>query len=361
MKTKLVILLITVLPIIFIGCQKSEVSEDFITRQTPNGELKIEAELCGEAMPFDFKNYGAAYIAGTGEIGNDEEKLYLSIKAPEGYTIRHYLGYIGSVEHFISSGAGSDLSNGEAHVEPQYFNIPKVTLTGGETYVELEFLLADLPQPQPGDCFLVAFVGNFTSNGEDTQWGWATYSSSQKSDSYYMYYCPEECEEPELECETVFAYNPNEPNGICFSEFNKKTGNYNPNGPANKNFSRWGWTNEISQGSYDFEVWAGAGQCNFSKGTLVGNLHIEYSGTTATVTYDMFNGFVLDETHLYIGDEPIPTGNNGKATVAPGQYPYSDGDATTVEDNLVVYEINNLPDDGIWVVAHGVACGEYDD
>jgi hypothetical protein len=43
-------------------------------------------------------------------------------------------------------------------------------------------------------------------------------------------------------------------------------------------FDRWGWTNPISTdpGSYVFDLWAGAGQCDTDKGTLVGTVEVEY-------------------------------------------------------------------------------------
>lgn len=365
MKTKITILLIAVLPLIFFGCQKNEVSEDIQTKQTPTGELKIQADLCGEATNFVFKNVPTGDEFGQGILGNNEVNLYVNFEAPLGWTIDKSVVYAGSVEDLESLTGGS--------INPQnflyddgtgYFNQgtwpePIVVHNNGTTEAEYVFDYSLLPQPLPGECFIVVLAANFIDANGIIKGGYA-YSSSLKSSGYYIDYCLEECVEPEPSCETVFAYG--DQYAYCFREFNKKTGQYNPGGTANKNFSRWGWTNELEEGAtYNFDIWAGAGKSDLSKGTLVGDLMIEYYGDNATVTYNMFSDYVLNETHLFIGETPIPLKNNGKPTLAPGQFPYSDNDATTVEDHLVVYEITDLPDDGIWVIAHGVTCGEYGD
>jgi len=351
MKTKLSILLIALLPILFVSCEKNEILEEN-TAANAEVNIKTQGQYCGDPTPFVFKNFGG-YEVGIGEINNDEEKVYIRFEAPEGFIIRHYLGYIGSVEDFVNRGNVIDPNDpGAAHMEPGNWNVPKVVLEDqGLTFVELEFLLADFPQPQPGECHLIAFVGNFTSDGTDVQWGWAT-NSSFKSDGYYIDYCLQECTPPETECETAFAYG--DQYAYCFRDFKKGNGKYRPNAPANKRFKRWGWTNgRLCRGTYDFELWAGAGQCDLSNGTLVGNVVIEYYGCSATVTYNTLPGYELDETHLYIGNRKIPRKNNGKPTVAPGKYPYKheglDG-ATT--DTYTVYGIYGQKN----IIAHAVVC-----
>ena len=104
-------------------------------------------------------------------------------------------------------------------------------------------------------------------------------------------------------------------------------------------FSRWGWTNPILPGQYSWPLWAGAGQCDTSKGTLVGDVTVVYGADGyVTVTYNVDPPYLLDETHVYAGYTPYPKDNKGKYTVAPGQY------------------TNNSPFNGsqVYVIAHAV-------
>lgn len=131
----------------------------------------------------------------------------------------------------------------------------------------------------------------------------------------------------------------------------------------NISFNRWGWTNgPISEnsGEHTFDIYAGAGQCDLTKGTLVGQLTANYSNGTLTVTYTMtetsaFNNtpYTLTETHLYVGSAPYPQLPNSKYTVAPGKY----GNQNT-HDNVTeyTYEIDGLSGD-IYFVAHAVVYG----
>lgn len=89
---------------------------------------------------------------------------------------------------------------------------------------------------------------------------------------------------------------------------------------------RWGWTNgPLVQGEYRFALFAGAGQCDLSKGTRVGDLTVLYRGSTATIAYDMLPGFHLRQTHLHAGSDPLASKVDRRTgakeyTVAPGQY-----------------------------------------
>jgi hypothetical protein len=88
-------------------------------------------------------------------------------------------------------------------------------------------------------------------------------------------------------------------------------------------FANWGWTNPINPGTYTWDLWAGAGQCDTSKGTLVGSVEVNYSGGYVTVTYNVNSPYILDETHVYAGTTMFPQVKQGKKlvdTVAPGQY-----------------------------------------
>src|SRR5262249_22599819 len=99
------------------------------------------------------------------------------------------------------------------------------------------------------------------------------------------------------------------------------------------------------------DLWAGAGQCDTSKGTLVGHVVIVYSGSTVTVTYNMIAPNVITEAHAYVGNAILPK-KNGVFTVAPGQYPkgatFSPGVSTTT---FTFTGVSGT----IFVVAHAIA------
>ena len=86
-------------------------------------------------------------------------------------------------------------------------------------------------------------------------------------------------------------------------------------------FSRWGWTNMISPGTYTMPVYAGAGQC--MGGTMVGNVKVSYIGGVVAFTFELDPLYDLDDTRVYAGLTKVPEVKVGKKTtptVAPGQY-----------------------------------------
>jgi hypothetical protein len=107
-------------------------------------------------------------------------------------------------------------------------------------------------------------------------------------------------------------------------------------------FSQWGWTNKINAGTYTWPLWAGAAGCDTSKGTLVGTVTVTYSGSTGPVgvTYDIFQGFLLGDTHVYSGCTKYPK-IGPKFTVAPGQYTNT-GCATNAW--VIVHALVGIPD-----------------
>lgn len=107
--------------------------------------------------------------------------------------------------------------------------------------------------------------------------------------------------------------------------------------------NRWGWRiGPLSEGTYTYNVYAAAGQCDIDKGYLVGTVEINYSGGTVTAVYDLIDGYTITEEHLYAGSAPYPTNKKGSYTLAPGQM--------KVGKNL---------SGPIYVIAHSVICGEF--
>lgn len=94
--------------------------------------------------------------------------------------------------------------------------------------------------------------------------------------------------------------------------------------------NNWGWVSEIhytdvSTINYVLDLYAGAAQCDYSKGTYIGKAYI-YSetigiNTTLSIKYDVLPNFSMGEVHVYIGTEPLPKNPiTGNYTDAPGQY-----------------------------------------
>jgi hypothetical protein len=206
-----------------------------------------------------------------------------------------------------------------------------------------------------------AVVRKQNANGTwQTETAWADGERIVKKGSWAEYFnmkleCKEEVEPPPppvAECETAFALAGNG-DETCFIG-----ADFDGNGTSD-GFNRWGWSNgPIEPGTnMQWPVYAAAGQCNLGNGELVGHLRVDYTGSSAQVTFDRVGDFVLDEEHLYIGSEPLPRDTNGQYTVAPGQYPLvvELDDATHTTHTVAGLSGN------IYVVYHAVACGSFGD
>jgi hypothetical protein len=118
-------------------------------------------------------------------------------------------------------------------------------------------------------------------------------------------------------------------------------------GPA-----RWGWTNgPFPEGTYTFELWAGAAQCQTSRGTHVGDVTLRYAGGTAEVVVTARVPFSFAVTHLYVGSEPLPR-SRGEYTVSPGLFPYQHPLGPGTRDSYVVTGLSGP----IWLVLHAESC-----
>lgn len=126
---------------------------------------------------------------------------------------------------------------------------------------------------------------------------------------------------------------------------------------------RWGWTNgpiEEGSGEMTYDIYAGAGQCDLSKGKRVGELTVNYSAGTFTATYRMTETspytdefYTMTETHLYVGTDPYPM-KKGDYTVDPGHYGNVDDDHDYITE--YTYEITGLSGP-VYFIAHAVVSG----
>jgi uncharacterized repeat protein (TIGR01451 family) len=106
--------------------------------------------------------------------------------------------------------------------------------------------------------------------------------------------------------------------------------------------NNWGWVNgnapfSILPGTYTWDVWAGAGQCDTNNGTLVGTVTVVYDGTDVSVTFNIDPPYILGDTHVYAGYDQIPPGG-----FSPGQYQiYSPFDGSAIY--IIVHAVVGIP------------------
>ncbi len=147
-------------------------------------------------------------------------------------------------------------------------------------------------------------------------------------------------------CETAFGYNKNL--AQCFID------------DLDYDFSRWGWTNGVlnSGDNITLDVYAGAGQCDLSKGTKVGTVEVKYDGENVIVAYNMMSGYTMSEIHFYVGNTKYPMverGRNGSVpTVAPGKYTYKKD-----LDGASSHSFSLEATGDIYIIAHAVVCGNF--
>lgn len=189
--------------------------------------------------------------------------------------------------------------------------------------------------------------------------GWADGKRFTERGSWatYVTYIWQDCvvDPPvETKTETAFAFDGTY-SGACFLDLDL-------DGDGRDDFNRWGWTiGPLAEGSYTFDIYAGAGRCDIGKGTHVGYLTVDYYDGSATVTYNMIGtnpstgvAYNLVEAQLYVGGEILPRDVNGEFTVAPGQYPENSGELRNVTTKS--FTVEGLSG-SVYVVAHASVAG----
>jgi hypothetical protein len=331
--------IILMLPFIFIGCQKAELIDDSKTTNPENKEnpgLKSTEDYCGTPLVADLVDFNQSISAGTVTIGNDATTLYVTYELVGEWWIQNAVLFVGP-----ASEAGTIYADGSGRFAPSSWVSPY-----RHNYFPWDFsqfYTFEIDLTTLDDCYvIVAYANskNLTTNENKYIWG----KSQLKSSGYWLEYCTQSCAPPPPPpplggCETAYAFG--ESVATCFLNI------------PGVNSNNWGWSNgAIGAGSYSWPIYAGAGQCNIGNGIHVGTLQVNYTPPTATVTYTMFNGYVLNETHLYVGNQILPKKNN-KFTTAPGQFPYKHESLNGVTSDT--FTINGLSGN-IYVVAHSEAC-----
>lgn len=290
--------------------------------------------------------------AGTMIISNDETNLYVTVNSTEGFQDK---------AENIKMWLGTDLStlDGGGIDRPSAGSFPyKATVAPGEKTYTFTIPLANIPIYDASKCGVQAIYavvhidilapdGNGGSTAE-TAFGGDS-GGTGKSWWFYSVYTPACCETPpppptSEKLGTAFAKG-----GYVFTTDRKSNPENLPTLGLTKN--RWGWAiNLTAAGSTSYDLYVGAGLNNTSKGKLVGSVTIDYTGTQATITYNLNSGFSIEEAHVYAGDFR-PT------TLAPGQYGNTNYFNPFAVTHSVTVDVTDTNNDGVWFIAHAVAYG----
>lgn len=227
--------------------------------------------------------------------------------------------------------AGDDSNEEEMHFYVINSEKSSITANGGDCISEGTFGVEQRPDPNDLETpNYGAHIGPGGANYDSvlnalglSTWGWITDMTSGDRLWVMDFNFTLECESNLTGCETAYARGDN--GNTCF---------------IGEGFGNWGWTiGPLTEGDYSYDIYAGAGQCDISKGVFVGTVDVSYTNGEVNVTYNIDKEYEVKETHTYAGNNMFPTKKNGQATVAPGQY--------TIESNL---------NGDIFVIAHAVVC-----
>ena len=341
------ILLLMAVPLLLISCAKNETGDKPVV---PNGaedsQFKTDIIYCGSPVVAPMIDFEQTMSPATISIGNDQTSLLIKYQLdnPEWY-IYHAALFVGTEEQLLTGGTSGPYAesinpDGTGHFFPWRFPLQSYhSATANVNYKEYLFDLTTLPE-----CFIVVAQIQIRNAAGERAYLWG--KSALKTPGFYINYCVQECPPPPPPpplggCETGYAYGLSYAN--CFLTI------------PGVNSNNWGWSNGLlGPGNYTWPMYAGAGQCNIGNGINVGTLTVNYTPPTATVTYTVLDGYVLNATHLYVGNRILPM-KNGRYTTAPGQFPYKHENLNGVSTDT--YTITGLSG-SIYVAAHSEVCDD---
>lgn len=278
--------------------------------------------------------------AGTLTVSNYNETLYVTYTASQ--------GTFGTLHLWV----GSKLE--ELPVNPQGIPVPgqfpyQFDATGKTSYT-FEISFDELKVGCNNNVYIVAHAEMYLNEGdEDSETAFGG-NLSGNAPRWYFY----------ADYTIVCCDNPYVPVGELGTAFGKGTHVFTTGKQSNpENLptigltkNRWGWAiNMTETGSYDFELWVGAGLNKTENGLKVGEGTIDFNGSEATISYTLYSGYSVKETHIYAGDF-VP------ATLAPGQYGNIDYFYPYATDYELNVELSDTDGDGVWFIIHAVAFGE---
>ena len=367
---KLILLLLAV-PIMFIGCKKSD---SIYPSANSDNSVKSEIAYCGtpetyhlfyhpnsasvQTLPFPF-DIGTP--VGNVIVGNDGVNLYVTVNitnpdltiCDSPWAANRVQMFVGSRTGLLAPNISHDLdaagSGGVGTGGFYYNNFPYQMPVLGDgncvtTYTFPPIAKASLPDTS---CYFIV-VGVQLYSATNAEFYHVTAKSAAKNAGYYVKYCWQNCSS----CNTVYARNDQGVQGtnlFCF---------YN----APLNLSNWGWTMKIdppvapaTSVSISWPLYAGNPDCA-PMHDPVGVFEGTYNGSTLHVRYALNPGYSLDETHLWVGKatnaHPYLYWKNNKYVAAPGNYTYN--------NIFVAGQYKDIPATGtLYIAAHGKVCGVF--
>ena len=157
-----------------------------------------------------------------------------------------------------------------------------------------------------------------------------------------------ECVETSYDCETAFAYGTHIFGENWVGPRNNPSVNNNPDYLHALDIGvRWGWVIHMTKPDvYESILYTGAGLNDINNGTAVGDMTIDWDGTVAEITIDLYHGYSLWEVHIYAG-------TTAPSTTAPGQY----GNTFEYEDFKFSFkETFDVEGEEAWFIIHAVVC-----
>jgi hypothetical protein len=199
-----------------------------------------------------------------------------------------------------------------------------------------------------------AAVRHPNGNGYQNETGWGDGQRLTQKGNWAMYFTIDiTCDytEPPASKFTQIAY------AYMDSVLSLKFQDYNQTYDLSLSSDVWGWTNgPFTPGFYTFELWAGVTNYDFNNGTLVGTVTLDYTGSTATVTYYVTYPYFLESVQLYVGSDLFYYLNssdpdNAGYTIKPSSQPYVFDDLNAAQSYTVTVENLSGP---IYMNAHAV-------
>lgn len=329
------LLLASFLSLLIFSCEKSDIVPAPVA---DNGGVSTEETITANVLKSASSEVlttvdlfaGQNILAGTVTISKTEGYLLVSYNTVNGFELDEAHVFVGeSIDDMPQTKNGN----------PKIGNFPYVADGLSGSYYQFMIPLSEFGG-EPAICdkmfYVAAHAALVKDNGDgsfqtETGWGdgdrivdkgsWATYFS-------FVYTCEIVNPPSSGDCETAFAFGDQSFIDLGLTD------------------SRWGWVIELDQfGVFTAPIYAGAGQNDISKGTHVGTLTYRFDGSVLTVAFTMFNGFFMDETHLYASTD-MPT------AIAPGQYGgLHDLDGASSDQYTV-----SVNGGAVYIIAHAVVC-----
>ncbi len=310
--------------------------------------------LCG--TPVEATLYaGQTTDAGTVTIGNDEDNLYVTFDTDSPWVMdQTHLAVADTLAGVPQTKQGNPKIGNFAHQTTHNPAATEYTYTISKAAASLD---GNQSVVVAAHAALSKLGADGTVVGSETGWAEGTTFVDRGSWATYAEYIWQDCKVDapvETATETAFAKDTTDNLSTCFLDLDLDL-------DGRKDFNRWGWTNgALTEGDYTFELYAGAGKCDTSKGTDVGEVEVSYRGETATVTITTEGTnpttgqpYTMADAQVYVGTDKVAT-NNGEFTVAPGQYTQVRSEANNTTTQTFTFDNLEGP---VYVVAHTSVAG----